>query len=141
MDISDEDMLARLPGIRIDHDNKAYYRGLLQHRLLLNRCKTCGTWHSPPRATCPKCWSWDLVPTEISGKGRVYLFSFRNGVPAHGNPSEPSAVAAIELPEGVRFTTTIVNCPKADIRIGMPVALVWVEEDGMPMPAFQPASN
>ncbi len=134
-------MLARLPGIRIDRDNKEYYRGLLQHRLLFNRCKSCGTWHFPPRPTCPKCWSWDVAPTEIAGKGYVYLFSFRNVSAAHGNPSEPYPVANIELPEGVRFTTTVVDCPKAALKIGLPVELTWIEEDGMPFPAFRPASD
>jgi len=139
--ISDEDMLARLPGIRIDRDNKEYYRGLLEHRLLLNHCEKCGTWHHPPRASCPKCWSWDVVPSEASGKGKVYLFSFLNSIPAHDGslPGEPFPVVNIELAEGVRFTTTVVNCPKAKLAIGMPVELTWVERESMPFPAFQPA--
>lgn len=143
MEISDEELLARLPGIRIDRDNKEYYRGLLQHRLLLNRCRQCGAWHTPPRASCPKCWSWDVVPTEVSGKGTVYLFSFRNGVPAYGSTSEsePYPVVNIELPEGVRFTSTVIDCPKAELKIGMPVELIWIEEDGMPFPAFRPAKH
>ncbi len=139
MKISDAELFERFPGIRIDHDNKEYYRGLLEHRLLLNRCEQCRTWHHPPRASCPECWSWNVVPTEISGKGTVYLFSFRNGTPAHGAPSEPYPVVNIELPEGVRFTTTVVDCPKADLKIGMAVELTWIEEDGMPFPAFRPA--
>lgn len=140
MIISDEEMLARLPGIRIDHDNKEYYRGLLQHRLLLNRCEKCSTWHHPPRASCSKCWSWKITPSEVSGKGTVYLFSFLNSVPAHGAalPGEPFPVVNIELAENVRFTTTVVDCLKAQLVIGMPVELTWIERDGMPFPAFQP---
>ena len=141
MTISDDDVLARFPGIRIDHDNKAFYRGLLEHRLLLNRCPQCGKWHHPPRPSCPKCWSWDVAPTEVSGTGKVYLFSFRNGTPAHGAFSEPYPVVSIELPEGVRFTSTVVDCPKAQLKIGMAVELSWIEEDGMPFPAFRPLSR
>ena len=141
--ISDSDMLARLPSIRIDRDNKEYYRGLLQQRLLLNHCEKCGTWHHPPRASCPKCWSWQVVPSEVSGKGTVYLFSFLNAVPAHGAalPTEPFPVVSIELPEGVRVTTTVVNCLKSQLMIGMPVELIWIEREGMPFPAFQPARS
>ena len=140
MILSDEEMLARLPGIRIDHDNKEYYRGLLQHRLLLNRCEKCNTWHHPPRASCPKCWSWKITPSEVSGKGTVYLFSFLNSVPAHGAalPGEPFPVVNIELAENVRFTTTVVDCLKAQLVIGMPVELTWIEREGMPFPASQP---
>ena len=143
MDISDEDMLARFPGVRIDHDNKAYYRGLLEHRLLVNRCSDCQTWHHPSRASCPKCWSWNVVPTEIGGRGTVYFFSFRNGTPAHKARAtdEPYPIVNVDLPEGVRFTTTLVDCPKADLKIGMAVELTWIEEDGMPFPAFRPANR
>ena len=141
MEISDEEVLARLPGIRIDHDNKAYYRGLLQRRLMLNRCQRCQAWHHPPKASCPTCWSWEVSPTEVAGKGQVYLFSFLNGLPAQDNPAEPFPVVAVELAEGVRFTSTLVNCPKAEIEIGMPVELTWIERNGAPFPAFQPARN
>jgi len=137
--LSDEEVLERLPGIRIDHDNKAYYRGLLEHRLLLNRCSACGAWHHPPKPSCPKCWSWEVTPTEVEGRGQVYLFSFLNGQPAHDDPSQPFPVASIELAEGVRFTSTIVDCPKHELAIGLPVELTWIERDGMPFPAFRPS--
>lgn len=136
--ISDEEMLRRLPDIRIDHDNKEYYRGLLEQRLLLNRCARCATWHHPPKASCPKCWSWDVIPTEVSGVGEVFMFSFVNARSAVDDPAQPYPVATIALREEVRFTTTIVNCPKAELRIGMPVELTWIDEDGMPFPAFRP---
>ncbi|HKP77930.1 MAG TPA: OB-fold domain-containing protein [Phenylobacterium sp.] len=139
MGIPDEEVLARLPGIRIDRDNVGYYRGLLERRLLLNRCEPCGTWHHPPRASCPKCWSWDVAPAEVSGEGTVYLFSFINGAAAHDDPAAPYPVVCVELPEGVRFTTTMVNCAKDDLAIGMPVKLAWIEQDGMPFPAVTPA--
>ena len=140
MAISDEEMLAGLPDIRIDHDNKEYYRGLLEHRLLINRCVQCSTWHFPPRASCPKCWSWDIAPTEVSGKGTIHHFSFRNDLPAHGAPKEPYPVVAVNLDEGVRFTSTLIGCAKSNLKIGMRVELAWIE-NGAPFPAFRPVSQ
>lgn len=139
MELPDDVLLARFPGVRIDHDNKAYYRGLLQQKLLLNCCSDCGQWHHPPRPSCPACWSWEIEAREVAGRGEVYLLSFINGRTAHSSVSDPYPVAAVDLVEGVRFTSTIVNCPKEEIIIGMPVRLAWVEEDGMPMPVFEPA--
>jgi hypothetical protein len=71
--ITDEELLARLPDLRVDHDNKELYRGWLQRELRLNRCGGCGTWHHPPRPVCPSCWSTEVVPTRVSGRGRVPL--------------------------------------------------------------------
>lgn len=139
--ISDEDLLARFPGVRIDHDNKAYYRGLLQQRLLFNHCVRCGHAHHPPKPSCPVCWSWEVEARQSTGKGEVYLFSFINARTAHGADSDPYPVAAVDLREGVRFTATVVNCPKDELVIGLPVQLTWIEEDGMPAPAFEPASG
>src|SRR6201999_633041 len=36
--LSDEELMDALPDIRVDHDNAAHYRGLLERRLVLNRC-------------------------------------------------------------------------------------------------------
>ena len=141
MSRSDSELLERFPGVRIDQDNRDYYQGLLEHRLLLNRCRDCGAWHYPAKASCPTCWSWAVEPTEVAGDGEVYLLSFLNTRQALDAPGQPYPVAAVELREGVRFTSTLVDCPKAQMRIGMPVTLAWAEEDGMPCPAFRPAKQ
>ncbi len=73
VDIADEEVLRRFPRTRIDHDNKDFYKGWLQRRLLLNRCRDCGHWHHPPRPLCPQCWSTNVDATEVGGRGRVHL--------------------------------------------------------------------
>src|SRR6266571_3106641 len=74
-DISDETVLARYPGIRLDNINKQYYRGLLSHRLMLGRCADCGSWHTPLRPRCPRCWSESVQVAPASGHGSVYLLT------------------------------------------------------------------
>ena len=92
---SDAAVMARLPGIRIDHDNIAYYRGLLDRRLLLDRCGACGAWNHPPRPSCPRCWSWQVAAEQVSGRGEVYMFSFLNALPAaDGAPGTDSGSPA-----------------------------------------------
>jgi uncharacterized protein len=139
--VTDEELLARLPDTLIDHDNKEFYRGWLERRLLLNKCNSCGTWHHPPRPVCPNCWSRDVAPTEVTGRGTVHLLiKLHQGPPAPGvDYQTPHPVATVELEEGVRFTSTIVNCPLSDMRIGMTVQLTWNDRYGAPYPVFEPA--
>jgi uncharacterized OB-fold protein len=143
---SDAELVDRFVRVRLDHDNKAFYRGWLEERLLLNRCRACGRWHHPPKPICPDCWSTDLEPTEVSGRGTVHLLILlHQGPPAPGvdYASGPHPVATVELveQEGLRFTSTVVGCPPREVYIGMPVELTWIERDGIPFPVFRPAGS
>jgi len=142
--VSDEDVFAAFPTVPIDHDNLEHYRGLLSQRLLVNRCSACGMWIYPHRPMCPRCWSWDVVPTEVSGEGSVFMFTLIHQERDPNAPtSEPTVVAAIELAEqeGLRYLSQIVNCPLDAIALDMPVRLVWVERNGRPAPAFEPTGR
>jgi uncharacterized protein len=143
MTVTDEELLSRFPDTLINHDNKEFYRGWLEHKLVLNRCDDCGTVTHPPRKMCPECWSRSVTPTEMSGRGTVHLLIFlHQGPPAPGvDYKTPHPVATIDLEEGVRFTSTIVNCDKDDMHIGMPVKLTWVDRYDAPYPVFEPAGE
>ena len=71
--LSDEDLFAAFPGVLIDRDNIAHYRGLLLGKLLINQCCACGYWIYPHRSLCPQCLSRELKPTEVRGEGKVLL--------------------------------------------------------------------
>jgi uncharacterized protein len=144
--MTDADLVETFSRVRVDHDNKAFYRGWLNKRLLLNRCRECGRWHHPPKPICPNCWSSEVEPTEVSGRGTVHLLILlHQGPEAPGvdYAAGPHPVATVELVEqvGLRYTTTIVGIPPGDIHIGMPVELTWIERDGVPFPVFQPADS
>ena len=138
---ADQDILDAFPSDPIDHDNKEWYRGRLQQRLLVNRCADCGTWSQPPRGLCPACWSEAVVATEVSGRGTVYLTMLLHQGPAVPGVdySEPHPVVTVELDEqpGLRVTATMTGLPVEDIRIGMPVELTWIDRGGEPTPAFR----
>ena len=139
-DVTDEALVARYPGRRVDHDNKDVFRGWLERRLLVNRCADCGLWHQPPRPVCPRCWSGKVVPTPVAGTGTIFmLVLLHQGPPADGvDYSTPYPVVTVELDEqpGLRFTSTVVGAPNDDIRIGRRVELAWIDRAGSPMPAF-----
>ena len=140
-DISDADVFAAFPNILIDHDNIEHYRGLVGEQLLINKCDACGYWIYPHRPLCPQCLSWNVTPTQVSGKGRVFMFTL---IHQQRDPkdrrNEPLAAVAVELAEqkGLRYLAPVVNCPQEQIDLDMPVRLVWIQSGGRKMPAFEP---
>jgi uncharacterized OB-fold protein len=141
--INGEDLVARFPDTRIDHDTKYFYNGWLNRQLVFNRCADCGEWHAPPKPVCPKCWSFNIVPTAIGGKGTIHLLSrLYMGPPAPDvdYKAGPHPVATVELDEqpGLRYTSTVINCPTDKIQIGMRIQLAWIERYGAPYPVFEP---
>ena len=143
--VSDEDLLAKLPGVRVDRDNADHYRGLLEHRLLINRCSDCRAWHQPPRSVCPRCWSRAVQPEEVCGQGHIAFVTF-----LHQGPRAPGVdyvggrpVAAVELVEqaGLRVSASIVDSPRETVVPGAATQLVWQERDGRPVFAFRVVAN
>jgi uncharacterized protein len=141
LDISDQDVFDRYPNVLLNYDNIEHFRGLLGQRLLINRCQDSGHWIYPHRPLCPECWSTNVVPTEVSGKGFVYMYIvLYQGRALETGLEYPHVKAAIELAEqpGLRYLAPLVNCAPGEAREGLPVQLTWVELDGAPAAAFEP---
>jgi uncharacterized OB-fold protein len=140
--ISDAEVLARYPGERVDQDNVDYYRGLLGGELRAMRCRDCGRWSLPHRAYCPECWSSEVRAERVSGRGTVHLLVFlHQGAPVPDIDYQAGyPLATVELVEqtGLRVSAGLVNCARAEMRIGLPVELCFVEREGAPLPAFRP---
>jgi uncharacterized OB-fold protein len=139
--LDDEQLVTLFRAYPLDHDNKAVYRARLDHELRIMRCADCGTWHEPPKPICPACWSTDVVPTPVTGRGTIFMVIFLSqGPPAPGvDYSTPYPVVTVELEEqaGLRFTSTVVGSPNDDIVIGAPVTLDWLDREGVPIPVFR----
>jgi uncharacterized OB-fold protein len=139
--ILDDALVELFAGQPLTRDSAAHYRGRLGHQLLINRCASCGHFHHPPRPICPKCWSTDVAPTEVSGNGTIHLIVFlHQGPPAAGvDYATPYPVATVELDEqpGLRFTGTVLGATNDQITIGRRVRLDWIERAGVPVPAFR----
>lgn len=144
-EITDDEVLTAFPDVRLDHDNKLFYKGILCREYLINRCDDCGRWHTPPRWMCPACWSTNITPTQVDGRGTVDLVTFlHQGPPAPGVAyATPYPLAAVLLDgvDGLRVSGTIVGVAKDDIAIGLRVKLAWVEREGIPYPVFEPLSE
>jgi len=127
------------PRPAITRDNAFWWEGIKAGRLLIQRCGGCGTLRHPPRPMCPRCQSleWDTI--ESSGRGTVYSFvvSHYPQVPAF---DYPLAIGLIELEEGTRLVSNVVDVDPADVHVGMPVEVVFTAVDHeLTLPLFRPA--
>lgn len=97
-----------------------------------------GEWLHPPPADDPNTGE-PLTPAPLSGKGTVYTYTVSHQAFLPGL-AVPYVVAIVELAEqeGLQLTTRIVNCEPDDVRIGMPVTVVFADHDGVRLPFFEP---
>jgi uncharacterized OB-fold protein len=100
-------------------------------------CGDCGHLFLPPGPRCPRCWSAELAPRSVSGKGRVYSFAvYRRSY--HPALRAPYVVALVELDEGPRLISNLVGCAPEEVRIDMPVRVRFEEIGDFTLPRFEP---
>ena len=103
-----------------------YWEAAKRHELVCQRCVACSNWIFYPREQCPVCFSQKLEWAPASGRGRVYTYTIVYQ-PAHPGFQDkaPYAYAIVQLDEGVRVPTNIVECAPEDVRVDMPVVAVF----------------
>jgi len=111
-----------------------------ERRLVLPWCTSCERPHWFPRAICPHCGGRTFDWREASGRATVYAVTVQHtpGLP-HMADRVPYVVALVDLAEGVRMMTNIVDVDPASVRVGDAVRIVWEElPDGRNLPVFGP---
>ncbi|HEV7414724.1 MAG TPA: OB-fold domain-containing protein [Tianweitania sediminis] len=107
-------------------------------RLTFQRCRSCEQAWLPAREECPKCWSSDWVWEEASGKAEVvswvvYHTAFDKRFAGH----LPYNVAVVQLAEGPRMVTNLIDLSEGEDVIGQAVTLAFEEEFDRPLPRFK----
>ena len=99
---------------------RPFWDGLNERKVQIQRCEGCDTWVFYPRRRCPSCLSDLLIWREVSGQGVLYTYTLaRQPTAPHFADETPQQLAVVELDEGVRMTSTLVNVEPTDIVIGM----------------------
>ncbi|MFK8030151.1 MAG: Zn-ribbon domain-containing OB-fold protein [Gammaproteobacteria bacterium] len=127
---------------QIEPYTQAFWDGTKQNKLLVQVCHSCDAKIFFPRKQCPECWSPDLGWKETSGKATVYAFSVTyEGVEAAFQEDLPIVLAWVDLPEGIRMQTNIIDCDPEAIEIGQEVEVVFkAVTDDITLPYFKPAA-
>ena len=107
--------------------------------LVVPRCSECNRtfWH--PRPRCPHCGSERVEWIRGSGKGAIHTFTIvRQSGDPYFKTKVPYAVAMIDLDEGVRIMTNIVDTPLETLAVGMRVEVLFEDAGGgIAIPLFR----
>ncbi len=120
-----------------------WWEAAAEHRLVVQRCGACGHTRLPPAPVCPECRADAAEWHEVSGRGEVYTYTIVHR-PVAADQELPFVIAVIALENagGVRMMSNLVGIDPTDIRIGMPVELVWEDmSEDLAVPRFRPASE
>ena len=127
----------------VDYDIKPFWDGCKEHKFKLFRCKVCGAWYWPV-ASCRnhknEPYMGNMEWVEASGRGKVFTFNIHH---VAFNPvfkdDVPYVYALIELEEGPMFGTNIVGCEPGEVKVGMPVEVVFEDiTEEFTLPKFRP---
>ena len=124
-----------------DPETQAYWDGARDHRLMIQRCGACGEAYFYPRPFCPKCWSQDVSWEEASGDATLYTWSVVhvNDLPPF-NERVPYVAAIVDLAEGPRMMTNVVDCEFDELKVGMALRVAYRELTAeVTVPVFVPA--
>jgi uncharacterized OB-fold protein len=124
-----------------DETTDAFWAAAGEGRLLIKSCPACGQYHAYPRPFCPHCWSDAVEWVEASGRATLYTFSIvrQNELPPFRDWL-PYVAAVVDLEEGPRMMTNIVDCAVEDVQIGMALEFTTRPADDVAVPVFRPAS-
>jgi hypothetical protein len=120
-------------------DDDLFWQGIRNGQLLLATCAKCGRLQHPPSPMCPNCGSLDWQLAESCGRGTVlsWIVSHHPDQP----DDQPRIVALVELEEGARIVSNVVELEPEAVRNDLAVELVFRDVDGLRLHQFRPASS
>jgi uncharacterized OB-fold protein len=133
-------MPAQIPAslFQQDSETRPYWEGLAQGELRIQRCDACSRAVFYPRSICPHCHADRLSWIVASGRGTIYSYTVAHQAFGMFADEVPFIVAIIELEEGVRMMSRIIDAPRERVAIGLPVQVTFeTVGENMILPYFR----
>jgi uncharacterized OB-fold protein len=111
------------------------------HRLVVQRCSSCGHAQLPPLMRCERCDGRSLEWAEASGRATLASFTVLHRAPPEHDARVPYVYALVDLAEGPRIVTNVIGVEHEQLSIGTPLTVVFARtdgDDGQPWPEFAP---
>jgi uncharacterized protein len=139
--LSDEDLAKPLP--KPTQWSQPFWDAAREHRLVLRRCDACGTYQHPPYPSCEVCYGEEFGWVEAAGRATLFAYAVNySAVPLAFLADLPYVTAIVELAEGVRMISNIVECDHDGLRNGMELEVVFTDvSDECTLPQWKPVSR
>ncbi|MCF6387390.1 OB-fold domain-containing protein [Mycobacterium sp. MBM] len=122
----------------VDDVNAFFYEATAEGRLAFQRCGACSTWWSLPAIACFACGAQQFDVVTTGGCGVVHTFAIPRR-PGAALIDDDLVFAVIELDEGVRIFSRLVDVDPAAVDFDMRVAVRFAPADtGEMIPVFTP---
>jgi uncharacterized protein len=131
-------------------DTAFFWEGTAVGELRIQRCAKCGALRHPPGPMCPACGEASTAGvadgaggegyTVAAGTGEVFSYVVHHHPPVPGKRL-PMVVALVQLPEGVRILGEMPGVRPDQVRIGLPVRVMFGQVGDMSLPAWRPAEG
>ena len=123
---------------------RPFWDGLREGKVRLQYSPSSGQWVFYPRVLAPGTLADDLEWRDIAGHGAVYTYTiaYRPTSPAWRD-RVPQVIAVVEVDEGARIPTELVDVQPDDVRVGMRVEPVFdrTEDGDSVLLKFKPAQD
>ncbi len=121
-----------------------YWDATRRGELVIQFCQACSQSTFPPRAHCPDCGSSKLQWRQVSGKGTIYSYTIAHRPPHPVFADQcPMAIAVVELEEGPRMMSNIVDVELENVTVGMEVQVAFesIDDSDVMLPVFSPVKT
>jgi uncharacterized OB-fold protein len=123
-------------------ETQHFWDGTREQRLLLQQCEACSHIYFPPRPFCPSCSGRSVRLLDASGRATLYSYVIGHRQAPGFEP--PYSIAVVQLEEGPRMMSNIVECPQTPeaLILDMPLEVKWqVLDDEITLAMFRPAGK
>lgn len=123
--------------------NRPFWEYAGRHELRLQRCLDCGLPWAPNGPVCPHCFSEHYEWAHMSGRGKIASWVvFHKAYHPAFKDDLPYNVTLVELEEGPRLISTVVEASKEDLHMGMELQVVFEDiGGGLALPKFRPVAR
>ena len=128
-----------------DEESMPFFDGAAEGKLMIKQCGACGVHLDPVRVICTECLAENPEWVQASGDATLFTYAIMHQRYHPGfDPYLPYNVAVVELEEGPRLNTNLVDIANEDIKVGMKVKVTFEVQgvhDGKEvyLPKFRPA--
>jgi uncharacterized OB-fold protein len=124
----------------VTEDSEPFWAAATRGQLVIQRCASCGRMHHPPRPMCPTCQSVEHDWVPVAGTGTIYSYALLHH-PQHPAFAYPVIAVLVELDEGVRVVSNLVDIDPTEVAIGLPVEVTFAPTaSDQAVPVFRPRS-
>jgi uncharacterized OB-fold protein len=129
--------------VPIDVWSEPYWQNATEHRLVLPKCGSCGTFRWPAGPFCPECRSQAVEWVE-PGAGHIYSFTILT-VPGADKEAPPQyripALVTFEHAPGVRLVSALIDAVPEEVAIDAPIEMDWLPAANTTIPVFRMAKS